>query len=38
MGRHDDLVGLVLVDGVLDRLERIGIDDRAAGCDPGLVE
>jgi len=38
MGRDDHLVGFVLVDGVLDRLERIGIDDRAAGRDPGLVE
>jgi hypothetical protein len=38
MGRDDHLVWVVLVDGVLDRLERIGIDDRAAGRDPGLVE
>jgi hypothetical protein len=38
MGRDDHLFGFVLVDGVLDRLERIRIDDRAAGRDPGLVE
>jgi hypothetical protein len=28
----------IFVDGVPDRLERIGIHDRAAGRDPGLVE
>jgi hypothetical protein len=38
MGRDDHLVWFVLVDGVSDRLERIGIDDRAAGRDSGLVE
>jgi hypothetical protein len=38
MGRDDHLVRFVLVDGVPDRLERIGIDDRAAGRDASLVE
>jgi hypothetical protein len=38
MGRDDHLVRFVLVNGVLDRLERIRIDDRAAGRDSGLVE
>jgi len=38
MGRDDHLVWFVLVDGVPDRLERIGIDDRTAGRDSGLVE
>jgi hypothetical protein len=38
MGRDDHLVWFVLVDGVPDRLERIGIDDGAAGRDSGLVE
>ena len=38
MSRDDDLVGLVLVDGVLDRLQRVGIDDGPARCDAGLVE
>jgi hypothetical protein len=31
-------VGFILVDGVLDRLERIWIDDGAASRDPGFVE
>jgi hypothetical protein len=38
MGRDDHLMWFVLVDGVSDRLERIGIDYRAAGRDSGLVE
>jgi hypothetical protein len=38
MGRDDHLVWFVLVDGVPDRLERIGIDDSAARRDSGLVE
>jgi hypothetical protein len=38
MGRDDDLVRLVLLDPVAKRLERIGIDDGAAGRDSRLVE
>jgi hypothetical protein len=38
MSRDDDLVGLVLVDRVLDRLERVRVDDRAARGDAGFVE
>jgi hypothetical protein len=38
MGGDDDFVGPVLVDRILDRLQRIGVDDGAARGDPRLVE
>jgi hypothetical protein len=38
MCRDDDLVGPVLMQRVFDRLQRIGVDDRPARRDPGLVE
>jgi hypothetical protein len=34
----DHLVRLVLVDGVLDRLERVGVDHGPARCDAGFVQ
>ena len=38
MRRDDDLVGLVLAERVAERLERIRVDDGAAGGDARLVE
>jgi hypothetical protein len=38
MGGDDHLVRLVLVDGVLDRLERVRVDDRASRGDAGFVQ
>jgi hypothetical protein len=38
MRRDDHLVGLVLVDRVLDRLERVRVDNGAARSDAGFVE
>ena len=38
VGGDDDLIGVVLVDGVLDRLERVRVDDGSARRDPGLVQ